>query len=106
MIAIAFVPAVAVSSAVSFNELLPDAGFVIVAGVKVAPTPAGNPVTDKVSGPENPPVTDVVIGSVTLALRVTDAVAELLTVNPLTTNVTTTVGAGDTPPPVPVTVIG
>ena len=36
-----------------------------------------------------------------------DAVADpTVNVNPLTTTVTTTLGAGKTPPPVPVTVIG
>ena len=43
-------------------------------GAKIAVTPAGSPVTLRVRGPENPPVTDVAIGTSTLPLRTSDAV--------------------------------
>jgi hypothetical protein len=102
---IALVPSAA-CCAVSVNELLPAAGLAIDAGEKTAVTPAGNPVTVSASAPENPPDTDVLTGTTTLPVRATDAVVEVVVrLNPLTANVTITVGAGDTPPLVPVTVI-
>lgn len=100
-----FVPSVDVCGAVSFSELLPPAGFVIEAGVKLAVAPAGNPVTERLKAPENPPDTAVVIGTCTLPFRGSDTVDGAVTVNPLTASVTIAVGAGDTPPPAPVTVI-
>lgn len=106
-IVIDFVPVVAVVAPVNFSELLPAAGFVMLAGVNAAVTPAGRPVTVMASAPENPPVTDVVTGIVTVEPRVSEAVVEVVaTLNPLTTSVTTAVGNGVTPPPVPVMVIG
>ena len=102
---IAFVPTVAPDAAVSFSELLPAP--VTVDGEKDAVTPAGRPVTDKLRTPANPPVTVVVIGTVTLVPRAADAVTEVAaTLKPLTISVTIAVGAGVTPPPVPVMVIG
>ncbi len=75
-------------------------------GVNTAVTPDGSPVAVILSDPANPPVTDVATGIVTLAPCVTDAVVDVVdTLNPLTINVTTTVGFGDTPPPDPVTLI-
>jgi hypothetical protein len=106
IIVIGFVPAVAVDCAVSLSELTPAAGFRMVGGVKIAVKPGGKPVTVIVNDPENPPVTEVVTGISTLPPRTSEAAAEAVdTVNPLTTSVTTTVGAGDAPPPVPVTVM-
>jgi hypothetical protein len=106
IIVMALVPSWPLGCAMSRIELLPATGFVIVGGVKIAVTPVGNPVTVKLSDPENPPVTEVVIGTRALLLCASDTAVEVVaTWNPLTTSVTTTVGAGDTPPPVPVTVI-
>lgn len=101
---IALVPTVAPVCAVSFNELVPAPAT--DDGVNAAVTPDGNPVTVKLSDPANPPVTDVVIGTSTLLPRATDAVTDVAdTLNPLTISVTTA-GAGVTPPPVPVMVMG
>jgi hypothetical protein len=97
------VPTGADCEADSINELVPPA--LIVAGMKVCITFAGIPEVDRVSAPENPPSPAVRIENAVLLPRASDiAVALVDTVNPLTTNVTTTVGAGETPP-VPVTVI-
>ena len=95
------------AEAVSRSELFPAAGFAIVCGVKTAVTPAGKPVTVRLSAPENPFVTAVPSATTTLPPCAREAAAEPgVIVNPLTTIVTTTVGAGVTPLPVPVTVIG
>jgi len=106
-IVITLVPTWASAGAVRRRELLPPAAFVIVGGVKIAVTPVGKPVADRVNGPENPPVTEVWSATRTLPFRTRDADVELVvTAKPPTTTVTITVGAGETPPPVPMMVIG
>jgi hypothetical protein len=101
-----FVPTTAVLSAVSFIELLPAAEFVMLAGVKTAVTPVGNPVTVRLSAPENPLVTEVAIGTATVLPRASVAVVDVVvTLNPLTTSVTITVCVG-TPALVPTMVMG
>jgi hypothetical protein len=104
-IVITLVPVCASAGAVSRIELLPAAGFEILRGVKIALTPAGKPVTVKLRSPLNPPVADVVIGTRTLLFRTSDAVVGAVTAYPLTTTVTTVMGNGEIPPPVPVTVM-
>jgi hypothetical protein len=94
----------AVDSAVNLTVVTPAAGFVIVAGENVTPTPFGIPVALKVSGPVNAPVVDVFKVMVALLPRVTvKADAELDTENVPTLSVTV-MGAGVLPPPVPDTV--
>jgi hypothetical protein len=97
------VPTGADCCADSINELVPPA--LTVAGMKFCITFAGIPEVDRVSAPENPPSAAVRIENAVLLPRASDIDVELAeTVKPFTTSVTTTVGAGETPP-VPVTVI-
>jgi len=52
---------VALLVAVSLRTLLPDPGDAIVAGVKAAVTPPGNPVTEKATVALKPPLTATLI---------------------------------------------
>lgn len=70
------VSSTAVDEADSFRELLPAAGFAIVAGVKAAVTPAGKPVTVRLTTLENPFVTVVATATRTLLFLASDAAVE------------------------------
>jgi len=94
-------PIVAVLEAVRVSVLVPVAGF----GLKLAVTPAGNPVALKVTPPVKPPICLIEIALVPLALRLIARLAGLA--------VSAKSGAGTIrlivavlvrPPPVPVTV--
>ena len=54
-----YVPEIAPVAALSLRTLLPDPGAGKVAGMKVAETPLGNPVTEKVMPALKPPLTVV-----------------------------------------------
>lgn len=100
------VPAVA-DEAAARVVLAPDAGFEIVAGENDAVTPLDSPLTESATGELNPKVAAVCNWTVFDFPRttVTEIALEVI-VNPATLSVTTTVGDGDTPALVPVTVIG
>lgn len=104
---IVLTPSSAAAEAVSLSELAPAAGLAMVGGVKRAVTPAGKPVTVNVSAPGKP--LDAVVRSAIAITLLRASVAETepaVSLNPPTTTVTTTVGAGETPLLVPITVIG
>ncbi len=85
----------------------PDAGVVIVTGLKLTVTPLGWPKADKVTGELNPPLTAVVIFDVPLKPGATESdvvEAEMVKVA-ATVTVNATVVVAVAPPPVPVTVI-
>jgi len=104
---IVLTPSCAAAEAVSRSELAPAVGFAMVGGVKRAVTPGGNPVTVNFSAPAKP--LDAVVPSAIATMLLRASVAETepaVSLNPPTTTVTTTVGAGETPLLVPITVIG